>query len=453
MCHLQTEDVPTDFQKSVIFALPKKAKAHQCENFRTISVTSHASKVLTRIIYRRIENRIEELLEGDQFGFRKSRGTREAILTLRLIIEGRIKKNQDTYMAFVDLEKAFDNVKWTKMFEILKKIGLNYRERRLIYNIYKQQQGLIKIEGHERQAAIKKGVRQGCSLSPILFNIYVEEAIKEVKDKYRTGVKIQGKRIPMIRFADDIAMLAETKEDLEEMLNGMNNLLSEEFGLRINSSKTKVMRSSKNEVKDQMKIRIGNSIVEEVKQFCYLGSKITQDGRSKEDIKSRIAQGKKSFYNKRDLLVSNIDLGLRKKLMKLYVWSTALYGCETWTLGKPEKKRLEAFEMWCYRRMMKIKWTDMIRNEEVLTMVGEQKSLWKTLVRRRDRLVGHVLRHPSLVSLVMEGLVEGKNGRGRQRLQYATQIVEDVGCKKYVEMKRLAQDRRKWRTASNQSKD
>lgn len=248
-------------------------------------------------------------------------------------------------------------------------------------------------------------------------------------------------------------MLAESKEDLEEMLNGMNTLLSEEFGLRINSKKTKVMKSSKNQVTDRMSIKIGGNMVEEVKQFCYLGSKITQDGRSKEDIKSRIAQAKKSFHNKRDLLVSQIDLGLRKKLLKSYVWSTALYGCETWTVGKPEMKKLEAFEMWCYRRMLKIRWTDMVRNEEVLTRIGEEKCLWNTLTRRRNRMVGHILRHPSLVSLVMEGTVEGKNCRGRQRLQYATQILEDVGCKKYVEIKRLAQDRMKWKAASNRSKD
>ncbi|KDR23911.1 hypothetical protein L798_10261, partial [Zootermopsis nevadensis] len=134
--------------------------------------------------------------------------------------------------------------------------------------------------------------------------------------------------------------------------------------------------------------------VEEVKEFCYLGSKITKDGRSKDDIKNRLAQAKRAFFKKRSLLVSNIDLVLGKIFLKLYVWSTALYGSGTWSVGKPERRRVEAFEMWCYRRMLRIKWTDKVRNELVLDRIGEGRSLWKNLTRRRDRMVGHILRHP-----------------------------------------------------------
>ena len=98
--------------------IPKKAGADKCEEYRTISLTSHASKNLTRILYKRIERRVEEVLGEDQFGFRKSIGTREAILGLRLIVEGRLKKNKPIYLAFIDLEKAFDNVDWNKIFSI-----------------------------------------------------------------------------------------------------------------------------------------------------------------------------------------------------------------------------------------------------------------------------------------------------------------------------------------------
>src|SRR5436190_16121652 len=122
ICRIYEEGtMPDDFQKSVIVTLPKKKNADACENYRTISLLSHASKILTRIIYRRIEKIAEEMLSDDQFGFRNNRGTREAILALRTIIEERIKISKPIYMAFVDLEKAFDNVDWKKMFQILKK--------------------------------------------------------------------------------------------------------------------------------------------------------------------------------------------------------------------------------------------------------------------------------------------------------------------------------------------
>ena len=123
------------------------------------------------------------------------------------------------------------------------------------------------------------------------------------------------------------------------------------------------------------------------------------------------------------------------------------------TVGKPEQKRIEAFEMWCYRRMLKMRWTDKVRNEEVLRRIGEERTMWKTLIRRRDRMIGHLLRHEGLTSLVLEGAAEGKNCRGRQRLEYIQQIIEDVGCQCYSEMKRLAQERNSWQAASNQSED
>ena len=118
--------------------------------------------------------------------------TCEAILTLRLILENRIQKNVPTFLAFVDLEKAFDNVDWNKLFMILKMTGIKYKERRIIFNLYKNQTAVIRIDGYEREAEIKKGVRQGCSLSPLLFNLYIEQAMKEIKEKFGDGITVQG---------------------------------------------------------------------------------------------------------------------------------------------------------------------------------------------------------------------------------------------------------------------
>jgi len=449
----ETGEIPRDFEKSLIFTLPKKPKADKCENYRTISITSHALKIITRIIYRRIEPKVEDYLEDDQFGFRKSRGSREAILTLRLLLEGRIRKNKMTAMAFVDLEKAFDNVNWDVMFGILRRAGIKYRERKFILNLYKSQTAVIKIEDQEREAVIGKGVRQGCCLSSLLFNLYVEEATKIVKEKFRAGITVQGERIKMLRFADDLVLLAETPKDLEDMLNGLDRVYREEYGLKINKSKTKVMKSSREDDNVPMNVKIGGVQVDEISEFIYLGSKITRDGRSKVDIKSRLAQGRSAFYKKKSLLVSNIDLGIRKTFLQQYVWSTALYGSETWTLGKSERRNVDAFEMWCYRRMLKVKWTDRVTNDEVLTRMGAQRCLWNMLTNRRDRLVGHILRHESLTNTVLEGMVEGENCRGRQRMEYLPQIAEDVSCRNYAEVKRLAQDRTAWRLASNQSHD
>lgn len=113
--------LPKDFEKSIIITIPKRQGTASCSEHRTLSLLSHPSEILTKIICRRISDKIESELEELQFGFRKEIGCREASLCVKMIIEKRMVINKPTYVAFVDLEKAFDNVNWEKMFDILKK--------------------------------------------------------------------------------------------------------------------------------------------------------------------------------------------------------------------------------------------------------------------------------------------------------------------------------------------
>jgi len=146
----------------------------------------------------------------------------------------------------------------------------------------------------------------------------------------------------------------------------------------------------------------------------------------------------------------NIDIKVRINLLKAGVWSVALYRSETWTIGKTEYKRLLAFETWCYRRLLRISWTEHIRNEEVYRRAGEISSFLKTLGTRRANLIGHVLRHNSLLSRIIEGAIEGNNSRGRPPLDYISQIVRDMNCRSYCELKRKAEKRQEWKIAANQ---
>jgi len=106
----ETGQVPSDFTKCIIVPIPKKTMAKTCEQHRTPSLIAHASKILTRIVLKRMERVIDEFLTEDQFGFGRGKGTRKAILALRQVIEKQNRKRKTTYIAFVDLEKAFDNV-------------------------------------------------------------------------------------------------------------------------------------------------------------------------------------------------------------------------------------------------------------------------------------------------------------------------------------------------------
>ena len=450
----RTGDVPGDFKQCIIIPLPKKASANKCEQYRTLSLISHASKILTFIILKRIEGKVEAMLTDDQFGFRKDRGTREAILALRNITEKRLRKDKDTYIAFVDMEKAFDKVVWKRLFHVIRTAGVKYKDRRTVWKLYQEETAVVKKGIHVKEACIRQGVRQGCSLSPVLFNAYIQAGLDEMSEQLRDrgGVKINGLKINMIRFADDIAILAESKEELTVMLELMDKTLNANYNMKINTGKTKILVISKHGTR--VEIKMNGKKLENVKEFRYLGSLITCDGRCRNEINSRIAQAKAAFNSKKGLLTSNaVKLSTRKHLLRMFVWSVLLYGSESWTIGEVDRRKLEAFEMWCYRRMLKIRWVDKVTNEEVLRRTNETPYLWKFIKKRRDVWIGHIYRHPSMIHTILEGMVEGVNCRGRPRLGFIQQIMKDTGCRTYLQMKQLTQDRKRWRDAANQSKD
>ena len=125
----------------------------------------------------------------------------------------------------------------------------------------------------------------------------------------------------------------------------------------------------------------------------YLGSVTIEDGHCDRDIRSQIAMGKAAFMEKKSLLTSKMDLELRKRIMKSTIWSVALYGAETWTMTKDHRNKLEAFEMWLWRRMLKISWTEKVSNQQVLARIQEERSLLNSIQQRKHRWLGHVLRH------------------------------------------------------------
>jgi hypothetical protein len=177
--------------------------------------------------------------------------------------------------------------------------------------------------------------------------------------------------------------------------------------MEMNVEKTKVMRISRQP--SPIKIMIHQKQLENVEYFNYLGSMITNDARCTREIKSRIAMAEAAFNKKKKtLFTSKLDLNLRKKLVKCYIWSIALYGAETWTLRKGDQKYLENFKMWCWRRMEKISWTDHVRNEEVLHRVKEERNILHTIKRRKANWIGHILHRNSLLKHVIEGKLEGR---------------------------------------------
>src|SRR6476661_2587000 len=145
----------------------------QLSDHRTTSLISHASKILLKILTNRIEAKARDFIGRNQFGFRKGCGTRDAIGVMRMICERSLELGNNIYICFVDFEKAFDRVNWEKMMKALQSIGVDCRDRRMLSELYMNQEAVVRIAGGD-SGIIGRGVRQECPLSLLLFSIYAE---------------------------------------------------------------------------------------------------------------------------------------------------------------------------------------------------------------------------------------------------------------------------------------
>jgi len=199
-------------------------------------------------------------------------------------------------------------------------------------------------------------------LSPILFKLYGKYLTKEASEGSR-DFEITGQAIRTVKYANDLVLV--TKENV--VLQSMTERLTEIgrcYGMGSNVPKAKVMRISRQLFPIQ--IMIDKKQLDNIEYFNYLGNMITNDARCTWEIKFKIAMAKAAFNNKKIILTSITDLNLRKKLVKCYNWSTALYDVETWTILETDQKYLGRFEMWCWRRMEKMSWTNHVRNGKEL---------------------------------------------------------------------------------------
>ena len=262
-----------------------------CSNYRTISLISHASKILLNVLLKRTENKLEEEVSYTQAGFRKNRGTKDHIFNLRMIIKKYREINASLHTCFIDYSKAFDCVNHEQMWQTLKEMNFNQKLINLIRSLYEGQQSAVRLEcGTSEWFPVTKGVRQGCILSPHLFSLYAEGIMREVsldhrKDDYEEP-SIQGVHLKDLRYADDTALLSTTPTGLEKLIKSVKEH-SDEKGLFLNIKKTKIMDIDK--CKKEARIAIDGEEIERVSNFEYLGARIEANGKSTPEIRRRLA--------------------------------------------------------------------------------------------------------------------------------------------------------------------
>uniref|UniRef100_A0A803SQS2 ribonuclease H n=1 Tax=Anolis carolinensis TaxID=28377 RepID=A0A803SQS2_ANOCA len=345
----KTQDWPSDWEKkSIYIPIPKKGNAKE---FRTVALISHASKVMLKILQGRLQQYMERELPDIQDGFRKVKGMRDQVANIRWIMEEVREFQKNIYFCFIDYSKAFDCVDHNKLWHVLGGMGIPSHLVCLLRNLYKDQVATVRTD-HRTTDWFKIGKRvwQGCVLSPSLFNLYAEHIMQLTGlEESKAGVKIVGRNIKNVRYADDTTLMAESEEELRSLITKVKEE-SAKAGLHLNVKKTKTMATISI---DNWQIEGEN--VEAVTDFIFLGAKITADADCSQEIRRRLLLGRRAMANLDKIVKSReITLATKVRIVKAMVFPIVTYGCESWTIRKAEQRKIDAFELWCWRKILRV---------------------------------------------------------------------------------------------------
>ena len=234
---------------------------------------------------------------------------------------------------------------------------------------------------------IGKGVRQGCILSPYLFNLYAEYIMRNAGlEEAQTGIKIAGRNINKLRYAADTTLMAESEEELKSLLMKVKEE-SEKVGLKLKIQKTKTLASG-----PITSWEIDGETVETVSDFIFLGSKITADGDCSHEIKRCLLLGRKLMINLDSILKSrDSTLPTKVRLVKAMVCPVVMYGCESWAVKKAERQKINAFKLWCWRRLLRVPWTERRSNQSNLKEISPGCSLEGLVLKLKLQYFGHLM--------------------------------------------------------------
>ena len=233
---------------------------------------------------------------------------------------------KDIYFCFIDYVKAFDCVDHHKLWKILKEMGMSDHLICLLRNVYAGQEATVRTgHGTTDWFQIGKGVRQGCILSPCLFNLYAEYIMRNTGlEETQVGIKMVGRIINNLRYAEDTTLMVESDKELKSLLMKVKEE-SEKVGLKLNVQKTNIMASG-----SITSCQIERETVETVSDFIFLGSQITADGDCSHEIKRRLLLGRKVMTNlDSKLKVRDITLPTKFHPVKAMVFPVVMYGCES----------------------------------------------------------------------------------------------------------------------------
>ena len=329
----------------------------------TAQLHSSHTLVMLKILQARVQQYVNHELPDVQAGFRKGRGTRDQIANIRWVIEKARefqKKSTSALLTTPELLTVWITINW----KILKEMGIPHHLTCLLRNLYAGQEATVRTgHGTTDWFQIGKGV---CILSPCLFNLYAEYIMRNAGlEEAQAGIKIARRNINNLRYADDTTLMAE--RELKSFLMKVKEE-SEKVCLKLNIQKTKIMASG-----SVTSWQIDGETVETVADFISGGPQITAKGDRSHEIKRRLLLGRKVMTNLDSILKSrDVTLPKMVHLVKAMVFPVVMYGCESWTTKKAERRRIDVFELWCLKRLFRVPLTARRSKQSILNEISPE---------------------------------------------------------------------------------
>jgi hypothetical protein len=426
-----SEETPQDWSEAILLPFFKKGDRSLCHNYRGISLIDLAGKIFAIILLNRFIQIRDSRTRPNQAGFRVGRGCVDQIFSLRLLLEHRYRYQQPTVTCFLDFAAAFDSVHRSSLWRILAADGVPSKLISLIKSFYLRTGNRVLVNGElSDRFETRTGVRQGCPLSPILFNFVIDWILKTSLEGFPGVAVSPHDTITDLDYADDIALFATSYTELQHVLSRIDTV-SKSVGLKINAEKSKIFSSCIPDV-EKIPVKVGDQSLEEVISFKYLGSTIRPNGQCVDEITARIDAARKAFFQLKKSLWSRREISLFTKIRvyKATVRTILMYSCETWPLRAEDERRLMVFDHWCLRIILRVRYTDRVSNEYVRRRCFNLPPITHNIRECRLRWAGHVLRKPDdeIVSVVIRGEPDAnwRRKRGGQLKSWKDKFKEDL---------------------------
>ena len=453
--------VPADWMSACIVPLYKGiGDTNECRNFRGISLLSVVGKVYGRVLINRIRDKTDKAIMDVQGGFRRGRGCVDQVFVVRQVCEKYLAKGKKVYFAFMDLEKAYDKVDRGALWKVLRLYGVGGKLLNAVKSLYALSKACVRVGSEVSEwFLVKVGLRQGCVMSPWLFNLYIDGVVREVYTKVLgRGLELieDGERmweLSQLLYADDAVFVADSEKKLQRLVTEFGRVC-ERRKLKVNIDKSKVMCCMREGEDARMNVILNGQVLEEVSHFKYLGSIIAANGGVEEDVCQRVNEGCKVWGAMKGVMKSRgLGMNVKRELYERVVVPTVTYGSELWGMKVSERNKLNVFEMRCLRNMVGVTRLDRFRNEEIRRRTGVTLELDKRVDRNVLRWYGHVERMDDqrLLKRVQRSSVNGRNLPGRPRFGWMDGVKQALNKRSLnvQEAKERARNRSEWRVIVN----